>query len=73
MRNDIEVRFRISKPGRIGWMKPAAETHICVFASMARRRTVELDEGSVRPAMAFLIESIDVTKSIVHLKRQRRA
>jgi hypothetical protein len=68
MRNVIEVRFSISKPGRIGWMKPAAETHICVFASMARRRTVELDEGRVRPAMAFLVESIDFTISIVRPK-----
>jgi hypothetical protein len=49
-------------------MKPAAETHICVFASMARRRTVELDEGRVRPAMAFLVESIDFTKPIVRPK-----
>jgi hypothetical protein len=54
MRKVIDVRFKISKPGKMGWMKPFDETHICVFASIARRRTVTLDVGRSGGSMTSL-------------------
>jgi hypothetical protein len=32
-------------------MKPFEDTHMCVFASIARRRTVEFDDGKLRVAI----------------------
>lgn len=45
------VKFKTSWPGSWGSMKPLADTHICVFVSIARRRTMLSEGGSARSDM----------------------